>query len=357
MSKNKSTPSGIAAKGKEATVFFAPALEQFLEHLPLRSRDIVAARFGMRGAAPKTLEEIGHSYQITRERVRQVIGSALGFLSQESGHPTLMRISERIRSTLEEKSGIMKAEEFLDKLAPAGGKERGALLAFIECLSVIREEKSTKERERAYMLKDFSLAEWEKVKESAKAMLAEGDQSLDADGLFARFAEKNSAVSRQKFFDFLAVAKDVRQNVFGKWGLVGWSDIKPRGTREKAHLVLQMAAKPLHFREIAALIDKYGLQRSSKRQSHPQTVHNELIKDKRFVLVGRGVYALSEWGYKKGTVKEVLEEILSRMGKPLSREEVLDEVLKVRQVKRSTVIINLNTFFERVGKNAYTVKK
>lgn len=358
MSQNENISSETAQKkGKEAALFFAPVLEQFLERLPLRSRDIIAARFGMHGAASKTLEEIGHSYQITRERVRQVIGSALGFLSQESGHPALMKISLAIRSTLEEKSGIIEAEAFLDKLAPTGGKERGALLAFIECLSVIKEEKATKERERAYVLKDFSIAEWEKVKESAKAILTEADQAMDEDGFFARFAEKNSTVSRKKFFDFLAVAKDVRQNVFGKWGLAGWSDIKPRGTREKAHLVLKMAGKPLHFREIAALIDSYGLQNSKKRQSHPQTVHNELIKDKRFVLVGRGVYALSEWGYKKGTVKEVLEEILSRMNKPLSREEVLAEVLKVRQVKKSTVIINLNTFFHRVGKNAYTVKK
>jgi hypothetical protein len=357
MSQKEHASSKTALKGKEKALFFSPILEQLLERLPVRSRDIIAVRFGMQGAEPKTLEEIGHSYRITRERVRQVIGSALEFLSQESEHSSLVQISARIRSTLEEKSGIMKAEEFLCRLTPTGGKERGALLAFIECLSVIKEEKSTKERERAYMLKGFSLAEWEKVKESAKAILTEADQALDKDELFARFAEKNSAVSKQKFFDFLAVAKDVRQNVFGKWGLVGWSDIKPRGTREKAHLVLKMAGKPLHFREIAALIDSYGLQSSKKRQSHPQTVHNELIKDKRFVLVGRGVYALSEWGYKKGTVKEVLAEILARMDKPLSREEVLAEVLKVRQVKKSTVIINLNTFFDRVGKNAYTVKK
>ena len=110
-----------------------------------------------------------------------------------------------------------------------------------------------------------------------------------------------------------------------------------------------------HARKIADLIDNYGLQK--KKKSHPQTVHNELIKDKRFVLVGRGIYALSDWGYKKGTVKEVIEEILVKSGKPLTREEILLEVLKIRQVKKSTVIINLNTFFARVGKNAYTVKK
>ena len=117
-----------------------------------------------------------------------------------------------------------------------------------------------------------------------------------------------------------------------------------------------MAEKPLHFREIARLIDAQGLS-GKKGKSHPQTVHNELIKDKRFVLVGRGIYALKSWGYERGTVKEVLENILRTAKRELSRDEILSEVMKVRQVKKSTVIINLNTFFSRVGKNSYTLKK
>lgn len=357
MSDNKNVLSQTSLRGSEEILFFSSALEQFLERLPIRSRDIIAARFGMRGSAPKTLEEIGQSYRITRERVRQVISSALAILSDESEHTALTEISRRIQSTLEKKSGIMQTEEFFKKLAPTGGREAGALLAFIECFSLVKEEKVTHEREKAYILKDFSLEEWKHVTNKVKSILTEAGQVMDRQTLFARFLTEEKGISEQKLFDFLAVSRDVKQNVFGQWGLVGWSDIKPRGTREKAHLVLKMAATPLHFREIAARIDSYGLQRVKARQSHPQTVHNELIKDKRFVLVGRGVYALSEWGYKKGTVKEVLKEILLQAKKPLSREEVLAEVLKIRQVKKSTVIINLNTFFHRVGRDTYAVKK
>lgn len=357
MAQDKQHPAAATLTGNKEVPLFLPALEQFLARLPVRSRDIIIARFGIADAPPKTLEEIGRTYQITRERVRQVIASTLGFLAQERKHPVLMKIALHIQSTLEEKSGIMRAQELLEALTPSGKKERGALWAFIECLSVVKEEKATKEHEKVYMLKNFPLARWKKVKDAAKAILEEAGQALDEESLFVRFKARESGVGKQELLNFLAVAKDVRQNVFGKWGLADWSDIKPRGTREKAHLVLKTVGKPLHFREIASLIDSYGLQRSKKRQSHPQTVHNELIKDKRFVLVGRGIYALSEWGYKKGTVREVLAEILARAEKPLSREEVLAEILKVRQVKKSTVIINLNTFFKRAGKNAYTVKK
>lgn len=352
------TPKTVTTPGTEETFSFAETLQTFLSRLPARSRDIMEARFGIAGSRPKTLEEIGRSYRITRERVRQVIGSSLGFLAGEREHPALIDVAARIRSTLEKKSGIMDAEELLEELSQGDEKERGALLAFLECLPIVEEEKAAKEHEKAYRLRDCSLDEWQSVKEAAKEILVQGKHPLEGKELYARFKAGNTDAARigeKRFFDFLAVAKEVKRNVFGMWGLSGWNEIKPRGTREKAYLVLKTAQKPMHFREIATLIDRYGLQ-GKKEKSHPQTVHNELIKDKRFVLVGRGIYALSEWGYKKGTVREVVEEILRESGRPLTREEILEAVLKVRQVKKSTVIINLNTFFARTGKNAYDIK-
>lgn len=339
---------------EESDISFALTLQSILERLPVRSRSIVEARFGIGTGVPKTLEEIGKSYEITRERVRQVIGSALGFLSHEKSHPSIGQVVDSIEKVLASRHGVMKADDLLDKLSFQSKKERGALLAFLEALSIVKEEKVTKEYEKMYRLHDFSLAHLNSIRETAKKILTEANDALEEKQLYARFKKIRPEISEQELFDLLSVMREIKQNVFGKWGLSGWSDIKPRGTREKAHLVLKTAKKPLHFREIAALIDSYGLQK--KKQSHPQTVHNELIKDKRFVLVGRGIYALSEWGYKRGTVKEVIADILRVSEKPLSREEVLAEVLKIRQVKKSTVIINLNTFFARIGKNAYTIK-
>ena len=348
--------SALPTSTTENTVSFSETLRSFLDRLPVRTRAIVEARFGISGSQPKTLEEIGQTYGITRERVRQIIGSALGYVAGEHVHPLIVRITALVQSTLREKSGIMDTEEFLRKLTQEDRKERGALLVFIECLSIVRFEKMTVEHEEIYMLRDFDLAAWKKVKDAARDLLERTEEPLTDKSFYDRFKTKSPDISEKMFFDFLAVAKDVKQNVFDKWGLTSSSDISPRGTREKAHLILKAVGKPLHFREIATLIDKNGLQ-GKKEKSHPQTVHNELIKDNRFVLVGRGIYALSEWGYKKGTVKEVVAEILRLSGKPLSQEEILTEVMKSRQVKKSTVIINLNTFFTRVGKNAYTVKK
>ena len=94
------------------------------------------------------------------------------------------------------------------------------------------------------------------------------------------------------------------------------------------------------------------------RSVNLQAVHNELIRHDQFVLIGRGIYALSEWGYEKGTVEHVIERILNKK-KELSQEEIVDQVLKQRQVKKITVVLVLKNSgkFERIGRKRYKIKK
>jgi hypothetical protein len=114
----------------------------------------------------------------------------------------------------------------------------------------------------------------------------------------------------------------------------------------------------LHFTEVANLIDEFLSPKKTSefsvvaasataaavplaKKTNFQTVHNELIKDARFVLVGRGVYALKEWGYEPGTVKDVISQVLKKAKQPLSQDEVLKRVLSQRLVKESTILLNL----------------
>ena len=126
-----------------------------------------------------------------------------------------------------------------------------------------------------------------------------------------------------------------------KWGLREWPEVNPKGIKDKAYVALRNTGKPLHFRDVAVLIAELQevLGITSKRVL-PQTVHNELIKDNRFVLVGRGMYALNEWGYSAGTVKDVLRVLLSK-NKALAKQELINLVKKERQVKDSTILLNL----------------
>ena len=155
-------------------------------------------------------------------------------------------------------------------------------------------------------------------------------------------------IEREVLNSFLEISKIVAKNEEGFYGLLEWPEIKPRGIRDKAYLVLKKAQRPLHFTEIAAQI----------KGAKVPTVHNELIKDERFVLVGRGTYALAEWGYFPGEVKDVILRILKEKKRPMTKEEILEEVRKQRIVKPTTVFLYLynKKYFERDSQGRYRPK-
>jgi RNA polymerase primary sigma factor len=40
--------------------------------LPKREREVIEMRFGLTGGRPRTLDEIGRAFNVTRERIRQI---------------------------------------------------------------------------------------------------------------------------------------------------------------------------------------------------------------------------------------------------------------------------------------------
>ncbi|MBP9751275.1 MAG: hypothetical protein KBD19_00250 [Candidatus Moranbacteria bacterium] len=355
MEQNKGKKGQEAVSRGEEVFSFARSLRDFSEVLLPRTREIVSSRFGLSGGKTKTLEEIGKEYGITRERVRQILASAFSLVKQRRDNPSYIGAASRIEESLADHSGILAADDLFAVLSGGDKSEYGAIRFFLECLKSVKEEKETRNRPRTFVVAGFPFSEWEKVFSTAESVLRDAGTTLDADEFYDQAVKRRLSVDRKTFFDYLMASSAIRKNAFGRFGFSDSSEVRPRGTREKAYLVLKMNSAPLHFKDIAARIDEIGLQRKG-RKTHPQTVHNELIKDKKFVLVGRGLYALSEWGYRRGTVREVLDGILSTSGAPMKRDRILEEVLRVRQVKRSTIIINLNAFFEKVGKEEYTVK-
>lgn len=340
----------------EKNVSFLEALEAISAHFPERSGEIVRSRYGIGKTKVLTLEEIGSKYGVTRERIRQIIREICRKVSQIKEEEALKPVREAIRYAVSNHDGIMDEESLIAALGANDSKEAGAARFFLECLSDVKGVEIKGKLKYSYAIASFELKEWEKVHGAARAVLEKEMRPLEEAELVSKIAAAlgKEAVTEKAIRNFLVAAEDIKSNTFGKWGLGKWKEVTPKGTRERAYLVLKEAGKPLHFREIAKSIDKFKL---GKRATHPQTVHNELIKDENFVLVGRGIYALSEWGYKAGTVKDVIEEVLKANPKGLSRDRIIEEVLKVRQVKKSTVVINLNNFFRKNAAGNYALGK
>ncbi len=340
--------------GEKSNLYFIEAFNKVISGFPERSQAIIKARYGVDSGKPKTLEEIGRENKITRERVRQIIQEILKKVRSMKDNFLIVEMEEKIAFTIEKKSGIMEKSKLVLEAGKNDLNEMATVKFFLDCLGSFTGIEIKDELKKSYVLPGFNLSEWKKIKNEAKKILDTVKTVMTPDELNSNISKNLKVKINSKLFDWLEVSDEIKRNNFGKWGLADWGEISPKSTREKAHLVLKETKKPLHFHKIAELIDKYKL---NKKKTHPQTVHNELIKDDRFVLVGRGTYALSSWGYKRGTIKEVLKEILKNSPKPMKRENILLEVMKIRQVKKSTIMINLNNFFARVGRDEYTLGK
>lgn len=341
---------------KNETLFFSESLRQIVADLSPRSQEIIFSRYGVFNSHALTLEEIGKKYHITRERVRQIIHEVLKKVKEKKDNAVFLQVQEAIVFAIRSNGGIMEEKRLLSELGKSNASENAAISFFLECIGgiVCKEEKG--EMKYSCALSDFDFDSWKNLKNYVIEIFKSQKKPVLFDELFKMVsaAGKIADLSKEAFAHFLEVSEEIKKNAFGKWGIAKWKEISPKGTRGKAYLILKEANKPLHFRDIAKKIDENHL---NKKKTHPQTVHNELIKDESFVLVGRGIYALAEWGYKKGTVKDVIEEILKNSKENLNKEEILGKVLEIRKVKKSTIVINLNNFFSKAKNGTYSIKK
>lgn len=361
MKKEETLGQWRTERGLKKGLMFSDLARDIITKEPKKSGDILKKRFGIGQKKTQTLEEIGRGYGVTRERVRQIIGDSMRRIGAYSQNEPLREAEEKIIFTIRENRGIITVRKLVEMLSNNDKIEANSII-FFGALSgriISVEEKGV--IKKSWAIHDSVVREVKEVDSIAKSIF-QNEKVLFPDEELARRIlekykgnEKESSISHQQILNFVHTLEQIKQNKLGKWGMSHWKEINLKGTRERVYMALQEKGEPMHFSEIAKFIDTYNL---GKRKAHPQTVHNELIKDERFVLVGRGTYALAEWGYIHGTVRDVLEEILSKSRGSLSQKEIMKQALKMRRVKRSTIVINLNNskLFNRKN-DFYSLKK
>ena len=295
-------------------------IKSVLQELKPKYADIIVSRFGI-DTDSKTLEAIGKRYGITRERVRQIEEKALSILRNKRIKNILKGDFDLTKELLESEGKVLP-EYYLIENYGGGGKKGGTLVLLLYLGDDFYRHSGNKS---IYPHWHINKIEQEKA---ISEILALEEKLESKKELFNLLSHPN----------FLKLSKRILKGPLGKYGLSHWSEISPRGMKDKAYLVLKKYNKPMHFRDITKNINKFYIGRKALEQ----TVHNELIKDPRFILVGRGIYALNSWGYEPGNVKTVITKVLKNSKNPLNKEEIIDYVLKNRLVKPSTIILNLN---------------
>ena len=370
-------------------------INNLFSELSDREKDVLIRRYGLHGSGKETLESIGSAHKLTRERIRQIETTSVKKLQQLQNLDDYINILKKvIVQLLEEHGGLMEKEYLLNILVTFslnGYKSEGEselihknYLNFLitKLLHTEFEELiNSKYFKNAYKLKYQDLDYLEELAAELYEFMAEAkkihatrelinfikefknyqkhiekleiESSLDVartlkSGLFE---EQTELINNNKIiYSVLKTSKKINQNKFGHWGVHNWREIKPKTINDKIYLVLKNHGKPIHFAEIADMINKIEFD---AKKANAATVHNELILDNKYILVGRGLYGLKEWGYKSGTVAEVIEEILNNESEPITREEIINKVLEKRLVKKATIILalmNKDKFKKNEGK-------
>lgn len=326
-----------------------------LSVLPERARDVLNKRYGL-GAdgETSTLEAIGQSYGITRERVRQIENYGIQSIQKSEEYKKHYDLFIEIQKLIDQLGGGLIAEHvFLDELTSDPVVRNHLYFLLVVGDPFYRGKENPEYNHRWYTEKKMA-----DTVESALGRVHKGlnrDELISEQEILTRF--KNELLDLANKYDdevlkrWLLISKQIGKNPLGDWGPAESPNVKVKGVRDYAYLAVKRHGSPMHFREVAGAINKLFAH-----DAHVATTHNELIKDQRFVLVGRGLYALTEWGYTAGVVKDVLREILEKEG-PLTREELIDKVRKERYVKDNTIIVNLQdtNLFKRLANGAYTL--
>jgi hypothetical protein len=320
-----------------------------------REREIIARRFGLFDRK-ETLEQIGELLGITRERVRQLEKSVIARLKHaaEQGDLSHVKDAEAIFSEELHKNGEVARVSRLSELVTAENtrtdQSRVAFLASL-CPSLVVIE----DNDHFHYAVGVQSVRDEKAIKAAVAKLVDTIKKL-GEPSEASVIAKNAGLADVAQTEALASVSKSLATLNGRWGLIKWPMVNPKNIRDKIYVILKEHGKHMHFNEIAEAIKDSEFKR---KDVTTQAIHNELIKDKRFVLIGRGIYALKEWGYAKGTVADIISEVLREAGEPLHRDEIVKRVLKSRFVKETTILLNLQgkTQFKRVAKATYTLEE
>jgi DNA-directed RNA polymerase delta subunit len=333
-------------------------LEELFLVLTAKEKEVVIKRFSLDNGPKQTLEKIGQHFAVTRERIRQIEKIALNKLKRTVQSTQLKQVNEIANQILSENGNIMLesslVNEVLKRINSTQDIEKHIVKLALNVNDDIKKTEKSVTFKPFWHTKKLLTGDIKQIIEGAVKLLKSETSVMKAQDLAQTI--KATLEKDGKTFDAATIVSALEvdnrlKKVPEGFGLMSWRHINPRSIRDKAQIILKKATKPLHFVDIANKITEAGFD---KKVVTVQAVHNELIRYEEFVLVGRGLYALKEWGYEKGTVADVIESLLKQKS-PMTKQEIIEGVLSQRKVKKGTISLNLqkNPQFARVGRAVY----
>lgn len=334
---------------------------EVLSSLTDKEKLVIEKRIGLMWGK-ETLQSIGNSFApaITRERVRQIEDAGIKKIWRIIKWTKLIEIQDKSREILALHGGLLSRNKLINAIIKEVSLDSDINKWVIDII-IQSDMDVEKSKPKLWVLTYFFLPTISKrsidsVHREALKILKKKKDIMNIDVLYdmIKFNLKDLYKLGNVFLDSVL---DLFEDIVKWWenqiALSKWRILNPKTLKDKSLYVMKKQKKPMHFVDISNEIFKQLWE-----QVKVNTVHNELIRNNEFVLIGRGIYALKEWWFKPGTVLDVVIDVMKKVWEPISTEEIVDKVLKVRDVRASTIYMNLQNrkYIERVWRNYYKLK-
>jgi len=326
-----------------------------LGFLPKKQKEVVTRRFGLKTGKRETLAKIGENFDITRERVRQIEANSLKKLAEAKKEREIQKIFSFLNQYLEKQGGLKREDLLLSELGGEKPQEQNAVYFFLVLGDPFHYFRENENFYSFWSSEEIFFKKAEKTLNNLLSVFEKESRPLSKEEFFGLREKEDLKV----FLSYFEIFKAIEEGPLGQFGLVKWPEIKPRRVRDRVYLIFKKIGQPLHFLKVAELANELEAPICLTKKILSQTIHNELIKDERFVLIGKGTYALREWGYKPGLIKDIIVDILKSANQPLTKEEIIQEMISQRQVKENTILINLHNkdLFVKDEEGRYRIKE
>ncbi len=338
------------------------SFDGILENLSEKERSVIEQRVGLFWEK-QTLHSIGSSFEpsITRERVRQIEETGIRKIGRMWKTSSLAKVQELSRKYIALHGWVISKEKLLNILIKDLNLDKDVNPNIIDIL-IQADFDINKSKHKLWCKVHFLSPGVEKetvklIHNEALKILKKKKEVITKTSLYESISsnlKKDEDIPLVLIDSVLDLFEDI---VFWEKNLVWltkWKILNPKTIKDNAIYVMKKEKVPMHFVDLANKITE-TLGKSVK----VSTIHNELIRNPEFVLIGRWIYALKEWGFKSWTVLDVIVKILEDNGWPMNVKQITKEVLKTRNVQESTVYMNLQSksIIERVWRSFYQLKK
>lgn len=321
--------------------------------LRARNQEIITKRFGLNGEKPYSLEKIGREFSRTRERIRQIESEILKTIKNKA-NGELKDLLDQISKIVTKNGGQATEKEISEKIFKKYRIENTEAelnnLKFV--LKISGFKKMNEDSKINLSWGNNPQKELNSILIVAENILSSTKKIMGNDELIEKIQNEIKTYPKNIIKSMLSISKRVISAGPDKWGLASWGTINPKTIHDWTYFALKQSKKSLHTEKIMKIIEE-----KMNKKLNIKTVRNILISDKRFVLVGRGIYGLTEWGFKPGTVTDIIKKVLAEEGNPMESREIIKKVLEERYVKPNTILINLQSKpdFKKVSRATYAL--